>query len=39
MLRFAQSIATISTARAAIGPNYGWNYQSVEEQDRCTDDE
>jgi hypothetical protein len=39
MLRFAQYIATIGTASAAIGSDYGWNYQRVYEEDSSCEDE
>src|ERR1700733_10155468 len=39
-LRLAQCIATISGANTAVSSSYGWNHQSVEEQDcGCEDQE
>jgi len=37
-LRFAHLSVTIGTANA-ISPEYGWNYESVQEQYGCCEDE
>jgi len=39
MLRFAQSIATIGTACAAIGMHNGWNHQGIEKEYGSSEDE
>jgi hypothetical protein len=38
-LRLAQGIATAGCATAAVGTNYGWNHQGVEEEYGSSEDE
>jgi hypothetical protein len=38
-LRLAHLAVAIGGASAAVGTNYGWNHQSVEEKGGCCEDQ